>query len=121
MNDINCSYFYWTLKSDQRIFVALIVFIASIVYAGQNSTLDLTLDLDQSNVNNILDRKDWREPAKEENTWRQNPVESTKNVRWGAKSIYEEDPRLGPIIPGEDRPSGVVDTPEAAPKFKLRF
>ncbi len=115
-------YFGDVVPSDQKLLLASIVLITSVVYAEQNIPLDLTLDLDASNVTTILERDDWREPKKEEeNGWRQKPAETKKNVRWGARSIYEEDQRLGPVLSDDNKPSGVVDMPEAAPKFKLRF
>lgn len=110
------------LNNISRLFITSIVLVSSIVIADQNIPLDLDLALDSANVENILDRKDWRESTTEqESNWRQKPAQSSPEYTWGAISIYEDNKELEPIIPGVNEPSSVVDIKEAAPKFQLRF
>lgn len=110
------------LSNVSWLFITSIVLISSIVIADQNIPLDLDLVLDPGNVENILDRKDWREStAEQESNWRQKPVQASPKYTWGAISIYEDNKELEPIIPGVNEPTSVVDTKEAAPKFQLRF
>ena len=119
---MNCStqqLYSHDLNSISRLFIASIVLVSSIVIADQNIPLDLALD--PGNIENILDRKDWRESTEEDNNWRQEPVQASPKYIWGAISIYEDNKELEPIVPGVNEPSSVVDTKEAAPKFKLRF
>ncbi len=105
-----------------RLFVITCVFISSIVIAEQNIPLDLGLSLDSGNVENILNRRDWREPDEEKNSWRQQQnVTHQENYTWGAISIYEQNNQLDPILAEENEPTDLIDDREAAPKFQLRF
>ena len=93
------------------------------MYAEANKPLDLTLDFDDDYIDQTMDRDDWREAQPgQETRWRQpQPAKQDKNYRFGAKSIYEENPDREPIIPGVNRPSTSLGTREAAPDFQLRF
>ena len=108
---------------DIRLVLASALLISSLVYADANKPLNLTLDFDEDYVDQTMDRDDWREskPTQESN-WRQTQnVKQEKNYRFGARSIYEENPDREPIIPGVNRPSTSLGTREAAPDFQLRF
>jgi hypothetical protein len=105
-----------------RLFITSFILVSSIVIADQNLPLDLNLTLDSGNIDSILDRNDWREAQEEDNNnWRQKSNIGTKKYTWGAISIYEENKKLEPIMPGANQSSNVIDKREAAPKFQLRF
>ena len=111
------------LNSDTRLLLVSALLLCSLVYADANVQLDLTLDFDQEYIEDTMERDDWREPeARQEINWREpQPVQENKNYRFGAKSIYEENPDREPMIPGVNRPTTPLGTREAAPDFRLRF
>jgi hypothetical protein len=110
-------------NNDFRLFLLSALLICSLVYADANAPLDLTLDFDQDYVDQTMERDDWREPeSRQGSNWRQQQsVEQDKNYRFGAKSIYEENPEREPMIPGVNRPSTPLGKREASPDFQLRF
>lgn len=101
--------------------IVALLSVLPIVIADPAMPLDLTLDLDDIYVENTLDREDWREPEEEEHQWRQQPLDLTPDERWQSESIYKNDRQLEPITPDLNRPSGILDSREAAPQFKRRF
>ena len=103
------------------LFIFSIIFVSSLVIADQKVPLDLNLRFDHNNVQDILDRQDWREATEEENNWRESKPKSSSTYTWGAISIYEDNHQLEPIIPSDNETSSVVDERKAAPKLQLRF
>ena len=111
----------YEINNLSRLYLFTLIFVSSVVIAEQNIPLDLGLSLGSDNVENILNRGDWREPIEEENQWRQQKTQQQENVTWGAISIYEQNKQLAPILAEENQPSEIIDDREAAPKFQLRF
>ena len=111
------------LFKDSRLIFTSIVLIASFVYADQNIPLDLTLDLDTSDVELIMSREDWREPEdEEENAWRQQQLVEPENTgQWNPESVYEENPELPPLMTDGQMSGSRLDKRKAEPNFKLRF
>ena len=109
--------------NDIKLLLVSVLLISTLVYADQNTQLDLTLDFDDAYIEDTMDRDDWREPeTQQDNNWRQpQPVKQDKNYRFGARSIYEENPDQEPIMPGVNRPTTPLGKREAAPDFRLRF
>ncbi len=102
---------------------ALLLLISTIVLADPNSQLGLPDEFNNLNVDSIFSRgEDWREPKAKENEWRK-PKQQTprREVRWGAKSIYEENDQLDPFSPSVKSGGSALNTPKAAPQFELRF
>ncbi len=101
---------------------ALLLLISTIVLADPNSQLDLPEEFNALNVDTIFSRgEEWRKPKSKENEWRKPKQEQKREVRWGAKSIYEGNNQLDPITPSAKRGGSALNTPEAAPQFELRF
>lgn len=101
---------------------ALLLLISTIVIADPNSQLDLPDNFNNLNVDTIFSREEnMREPKEEEVEWRKPEQKQKREVRWGAKSIYEGDPRLEPFGSSSKDVSKTSKTPEAAPQFQLRF
>lgn len=101
-------------------FFISVLLISSIVIADQKIPLDLDLHLDSGSTKNILAREDWREPKAKDNNWREKPAVAGPN-NWNSTSVYQNDNQLAPILSDDIKPSGVLDSREAAPALKLRF
>lgn len=101
-------------------FFVVAIVISSIVIADQNISLDLDLHLDSASAKNILEREDWREPKVKDNNWRKKSVVTDTND-WNPTSVYQNDDQLAPILSDDIKPSGVLDSRQAAPALKLRF
>jgi len=113
-------------QQDNTIIIAMLLVISSIVIADPNSGLNLPDDFSHLTVDDVLTSADnWREPEEEEHEWRKPAKTSaprSREVHWGAQTPYENDAELDPIVsPSENRPSGVVKTPEITPQFQIRF
>lgn len=100
-----------------------LLFITSIAIADPASQLDLPDEFNNVSVDTIFERgNEWRKQEEEENEWRNTEEEtSRKEVRWGAKNIYEDD--FDPF----DSSTKELDTrrsnrtPEPQRQFQLRF
>lgn len=116
-------YYIDKLPREHKFACALLLLISSIVIADPKSQLDLPDEFNNLNVDDIFSREEkLRSPTKEENEWRKPKQATTKReVRWGAKSIYEENDLLDPFSPSAKRSSGLNKTPEVTPQFQLRF
>lgn len=99
--------------------------ISTIVIADPNSELNLPDNFNHLTVDEVFSEDNWREPEEEEIEWREpekNSSRPSREVRWGAQIPYEDNNELDPIVsPSENRPSGVVKTPEVTPQFQIRF
>jgi hypothetical protein len=116
-------YYFGGLPQEYSYTFALLLLISSIVIAAPNSQLDLPDDFNNLNVDTIFSREEiMREPRQEEEWRKPKPRPKQKReVRWGAKSIYEGDPQLEPFGSSSKNVSKGSKTPEAAPQFQLRF
>ncbi len=115
-------YYFGGLPQEYSYTFALLLLISSIVIADPNSQLDLPDDFNNLNVDTIFSREEsMREPKQEEKEWRRPKQKQKREVRWGAKSIYEGDPQLEPFGSSSKNVSKGSKTPEAAPQFQLRF
>lgn len=117
-------YFVDKYQQDNSFIIALLFMISTIVIADPNSELNLPDNFNHLTVDEVFSEDNWREPE-EEIEWREpvrNSSRPSREVRWGAQTPYEDNNELDPIVsPSENRPSGVVKTPEVTPQFQIRF
>lgn len=117
-------YFVDKYQQDSSFIIALLFMISTIVIADPNSELNLPDNFNHLTVDEVFSEDNWREPE-EEIEWREpvrNSSRPSREVRWGAQTPYEDNNELDPIVsPSENRPSGVVKTPEVTPQFQIRF
>lgn len=118
-------YFVDKYQQDNSFVLALLLMISTILIADPNTELNLPDNFNHLTVDEVFSEDNWREPEKEEIEWRETQRKSSRpsrEVRWGAQIPYEDNNELDPIVsPSENRPSGVVKTPEVTPQFQLRF
>jgi len=115
-------YYFGKLPREYTYTFALLLLISSIVIADPNSQLDLPDDFNNLNVDTIFSREEsMRKPETEENEWRKPKPKQKREVRWGAKSIYEANPQLDPFSSSSKGVGKGIKSPEAAPQFELRF
>ena len=101
------------------VFLTLLL-ISSIVIADPNSQLNLPDNFERLSVDEIFMRGD-KQNTVEENEWRntkKDPDES--NVRWGAKSIYEDQKDIDPFF-SSDNSNDFRDVPEATRQIQIKF
>ncbi len=108
----------------QEFYLPLIglILISSIVIADPQSQLNLPDEFNNINVDDIFSREEnMRQEDKEEIEWRA-PKEtpSKKEVRWGAKSIYEDNKNLDPTTSEPAQPNALDDR-QATPQLQIRF
>jgi len=115
-------YYFGKLPREYTYPFALLLLISSIVIADPNSQLDLPDGFNNLNVDSIFSREEsMRKPETEENEWRKPKPKQKREVRWGAKSIYEANPQLDPFSSSSKGVDKGTKSPEAAPQFELRF
>jgi len=111
------------LQREYSFAFALLLLISTIVIADPTSQLDLPDEFNNLNVDDIFSRgEEWREPESKENEWRKPKQGTTKReVRWGAKSIYEDNDEIDPFSPSPRKSGEIIRSPEPAHQFQLRF
>lgn len=115
-------YYIGKLPREYSFTFALLLLISSIVIADPKAQLDLPDDFNNLNVDAIFSREEGlRKPQEEENEWRKPKQKQKREVRWGAKSIYEGNNQLDPFSPSKNKSGKVSETPEVPPQFELRF
>lgn len=115
-------YYIGKLPREDSFAIAVLLLISSMVIADPKAQLDLPDDFNNLNVDTIFSRgEDLRKPKEEENAWRTPKQERKREVRWGAKSIYEGNNHLDPLGSSTRRLGKITETPEVTPQFQLRF
>ena len=88
--------------------------------ADPNSQLNLPDNFERLSVDEVFMREDKQKDV-EENEWRKTKKESDKsNVRWGAKSIYEDQKDIDPFF-SSDNSKDYRNVPEATRQFQIKF
>ena len=101
--------------------LSALLLISSIVIADPNSQLNLPDDFEQLSVDEVFMRGDKQKDV-EENEWRKTKKESDKsNVRWGAKSIYEDQKDIDPFFSTSNNSNDISDVPEATRQIQIKF
>lgn len=104
-----------------RLALALFLLISSIVIADSTLKLDFPDEFYLQSTDKKLSRDNQTYHAdKEEPKWRKPASSASPTVRWGAKSIYEENKQLDPLVGTQ----GTGQSSEAiylAPQLELRF
>lgn len=128
----------YTSQTSKEIYIGFLILVlfSSLVIADPNSQLNLPEGF-ELNVDAIFERENklrqpkqeenaWREkelqqPDQEENAWEDKSERSSREVRWGAKSIYEANPNRDPFNFNDNNPRTVVKPVDVTPQFELRF
>ena len=101
---------------------SILLLISSIVIADPKTQLDLPDKFQQLSVDEVFERGNKQKKAKEENEWRKTKKESDQsNVRWGAKSIYEDDENFDPFFSSSEKSRDIRDVPEATRQIQIKF
>ena len=110
------------LSNREYIYVfSILLFISSIVIADPKSQLDLPDEFNKLSVDEVFERGN-KQKAKEENEWRKTKKDTDQsNVRWGAKSIYEDDENFDPFFSDSENSKDISDAPEATRQFQIKF
>jgi len=111
-NVLTCAY---------RLALALLFLVSSIVIADSTLKLDFPDEFYLQSTDKKLSRDNQTYRAdKEELEWRKPADSSSPTVRWGAKSIYEENKQLEPLI-GTQGTGEAAETIYVNPQLELRF
>lgn len=128
----------YTGQTSKEIYIGFLILVlfSSLVIADPNSQLNLPEGF-ELNVDAIFERenklrqpkqdenvwreKEFRQPGQEENAWEDKSERSSREVRWGAKSIYEANPNRDPFNYNDNNPRTVVKPVDVTPQFELRF
>jgi len=104
-----------------RLALALFLLISSIVIADSTLKLDFPDEFYLQSTDKKLSRDNQTYRAdKEEPKWRKPASSASPTVRWGAKSIYEENKQLDPLV-GTQGTGQSSETIYLAPQLELRF
>ncbi len=104
-----------------RLTFALFLLVSSIVIADSTLKLDFPDEFYLQSTDKKLSRGSQTYHAdKEEPKWRKPASSSSPTVRWGAKSIYEENKQLDPLV-GSQSSGQSTETIYLNPQLELRF
>ena len=110
-----------------RLALVLILLTSSIVIADSTLKLDLPDEFYLQSTDTKFSRDSQTyHTDKEEPKWRKPASSSSPTVRWGAKSIYEENNQLDPML-GTQGTLSTQDTGQGTeaiylnPQFEMRF
>jgi len=104
-----------------RLALALFLLVSSIVIADSTLKLDFPDEFYLQSTDKKLSRSSQTYRAdKEEPKWREPASSSSPTVRWGAKSIYEENKQLDPLV-GTQGTGQSAETIYLTPQLELRF
>jgi len=111
-NVLTCAY---------RLALALFLFVSSIVIADSALELDFPDEFYLQPTDKKLSRGSQAYRAdKEEPKWRKPKSSSSPTVRWGGKSIYEDNKQLDPLV-GTHGTGQATETIYLNPQLELRF
>lgn len=114
---INSNVFTYT----HRFAWGLFLLVSSLVIADSTLKLDFPDEFYRQSTDTKLSRGDEAyRPDKEEPKWRKPADSSSPTVRWGAKTIYEENRRMDPLVgtSGNDQTANSINL---APQLEIRF
>jgi hypothetical protein len=104
-----------------RLAWVLFLLVSSIVIADSTLKLDFPDEFYLQSTDKKLSRGDETyRTDKEEPEWRKPADSSSPTVRWGAKTIYEENRRMDPLVgtSGNDQTANSINL---APQLEIRF
>ncbi len=117
----NINIYAKALPREHRLALVLLLFASSIVIADTTLRLDFPDEFYLQSTDKKLSRDNQTYRAdKEEPEWRKPADSSSPTVRWGAKSIYEENKQLEPLI-GTQGTGEAAETIYVNPQLELRF
>lgn len=117
LTNINIS----VLTPAYRLALALFLLVSSIVIADSTLKLDFPDEFYLQPTDKKLSRGSQTYHAdKEEPKWRKPASSSSPTVRWGAKSIYEENKQMDPLV-GSQSSGQSTETIYLNPQLELRF
>ena len=99
----------------------LFLLASSIVIADSTLKLDFPDEFYLQSTDTKLSRgEEAYRTDKEEPKWREPTDSSSPTVRWGAKTIYEENSRMDPLVgtSGNDQTANSINL---APQLEIRF
>ena len=109
------------LPCEHRLALALLLLASSIVIADSTLKLDFPDEFYLQSTDTKFSRNNHSYHAdKEEPRWRKPASSSSPAVRWGAKSIYEENSQLDPIL-GTQGTGQATETIYLNPQLEIRF
>lgn len=104
-----------------RLALALFFLVSSIVIADSTLKLDFPDEFYLQSTDKKLSRGNQTyRTDKEEPEWRKPASSSSPTVRWGAKSIYEDNKQVKPLV-GTSGNDQTAETINLAPQLELRF
>ncbi|MGI9228127.1 MAG: hypothetical protein ACR2PU_04980 [Gammaproteobacteria bacterium] len=102
--------------------ISLLLFISSIVIADPKSQIDVPDEFNKLTVDAVFERGNKQKKAKDENDRRKTKKDTDQsNVRWGAKSIYEDDENFDPFFSSSENSNDITDIPEATRQIQIKF
>ncbi len=104
-----------------RLALPLFLLASSIVIADSTLKLDFSDEFYlQSNETKFSRGNQPYRPDKEEPKWRKPASPSSPSMRWGAKTIYDENNQLEPLL-GAEGTGQAAETINLNPQLELRF
>lgn len=104
-----------------RLAWVLFLLVSSFVIADSTLKLDFPDEFYLQSTDTKLSRgEEAYRTDKEEPEWRKPAESSSPRVRWGAKTIYEENRRMDPLVgtSGNDQTANSINL---APQLEIRF
>lgn len=109
------------LSCDHRLALVFLLLASSIVIADTTLKLDFPDEFYLQSTDTKFSRNNQSYHAdKDEPKWRKPASSSSPAVRWGAKSIYEENSQLDPIL-GTQGTGQATETINLNPQLEIRF
>ncbi len=117
----NINIYAKALPREHRLALVLLLFASSIVIADTTLRLDFPDEFYLQSTDKKFSRNNQSYQAdKQEPRWRNPADSSSPTVRWGAKSIYEENSQLDPIL-GTEGTGQATETIHLNPQLEIRF